>query len=79
MIMIESFRFQVPATVAPGSTVSVMNMDGEAHTVTADSGGAFDVTVPAGGTVTFTAPSGPGSYAFHCLYHGSMQGVLVVG
>ena len=77
-IMIEDFGYSTPPSVAAGSTVSVMNMDGEAHTVTADSGGAFDVVVPAGATVTFTAPTTPGSFAFHCDYHASMHGELVV-
>jgi plastocyanin len=77
-IMIESFAYTTPPTVAPGSTVQVMNMDQESHTVTADSGSAFDVTSPAGQTVTFTAPTTPGTYAFHCTYHGNMHGVLVV-
>jgi plastocyanin len=55
-----------------------MNMDGEAHTVTADAGNAFDVQVTADGTGTFTAPPTPGRYAFHCIYHSNMHGVLVV-
>ena len=74
---ISGFAFQVPDSVSPGATVSVMNMDGEAHTVTADDGD-FDVQVPAGATVTFTAPTAPGSYAFTCTYHANMHGVLVV-
>lgn len=78
MIHISSFMYAVPASVPPGATVSVMNMDGENHTVTADSGHAFDVKATAGGTVTFTAPSKPGSYPFHCTYHSNMHGVLVV-
>lgn len=78
MIHISSFRYAVPATVAPGATVGVMNMDGENHTVTADSGNAFDVKATAGTTVTFTAPSKPGTYPFHCTYHSNMHGVLVV-
>jgi plastocyanin len=78
MIMIQSFQYKTPASVSPGATVSVMNMDGEAHTVTADSGAAFDVKSPPGQTVTFTAPSTPGSYPYHCTYHGNMHGVLVV-
>lgn len=78
MIMIENFQYKAPAWVSPGATVSVMNMDGEAHTVTADSGNAFDVKSPPGQTVTFTAPSTPGSYPYHCTYHGNMHGVLVV-
>jgi plastocyanin len=78
MIMIDKFAYRTPASVAPGATVSVMNMDGEAHTVTADSGNAFDVNSPAGKTVAFTAPTTPGSYPYHCTYHGNMHGVLVV-
>lgn len=77
-IHISSFAYKTPATVSPGATVSVMNMDGEAHTVTADSGGAFNVTAKGDSTVTFTAPSKPGKYPFHCTYHSNMHGVLVV-
>ena len=64
--------------MAPGATVSVMNMDSENHTVTSDAGSAFNVKATAGTTVTFTAPSKPGSYPFHCEYHANMHGVLVV-
>jgi plastocyanin len=77
-IMIEDFQYQTPASVSPGATVSVMNMDGEAHTVTSNQNGAFAVPVPAGKTVTFTAPADVGSYDFHCDYHSNMQGTLVV-
>jgi len=78
MIMIQSFQYTMPASVSPGATVHVMNMDGEAHTVTADTGDAFAVTVPAGTTVTFSAPSSAGSFDFHCDYHADMHGTLVV-
>lgn len=78
MIHISGFRYTVPASVSPGATVSVMNMDGENHTVTADAGNAFDVKATAGTTVTFTAPKKPGSYPFHCTYHSNMHAVLVV-
>jgi plastocyanin len=77
-IMIENFHYRTPATISPGATVSVMNMDGEAHTVTSDQNGAFAVRVPAGETVMFTAPASAGSYDFHCEYHSNMQGTLVV-
>ena len=78
MIHIGSFAYATPTSVGPGAKVGVMNMDSEAHTVTADSGGAFDVKAPAGLTVTFTAPTKPGSYPFHCTYHSNMHGVLIV-
>jgi len=77
-IMIEKFAYAIPPSVSPGARIGVMNMDGEAHTVTADSGNAFDVRATPGETVTFTAPSTPGRYAFHCTYHSNMHGVLVV-
>lgn len=78
VIMIQNFAYQTPTSVSPGATVGVMNMDSEAHTVTADSGNAFDVQATPGTTVTFTAPTKPGSYPFHCTYHANMHGVLVM-
>jgi plastocyanin len=78
MIMIQNFAYSGASTVKPGATVSVMNMDTEAHTVTADSGGAFDVTIQPGKTATFTAPTKPGSYPYHCTYHSNMHGTLRV-
>ena len=78
VIHISKFMYETPASVSPGATVTVMNMDGEAHTVTADSGSAFDITIDPGTSKTFTAPMKPGSYDFHCTYHGNMHGTLVV-
>jgi plastocyanin len=77
MIHIKSFAYQSPASVAAGSTVSVMNMDATSHTVTADDG-SFDVTIKPGATATFTAPAKAGSYPFHCTFHSNMHGTLVV-
>jgi plastocyanin len=76
VIMIKDFTFTVPASVSPGATVTVHNMDGLAHTVTADDGG-FDSPAPAGNS-TFTAPTKPGTYRFHCSIHPEMHGTLVV-
>lgn len=78
VIHISKFMYQTPASVSPGATVTVMNMDGEAHTVTADSGNAFDVKADPSATTTFKAPMTPGTYAFHCTYHSNMHGMLVV-
>lgn len=77
-IHISASAYSDPGTVAPGATVTVMNMDAQAHTVTAD-GGAFKVTAPAGRSVTFTAPATPGTYPYHCEYHADMHGTLTVG
>lgn len=78
MLTIEDFDYTEPASVSAGATVQVKNDDGEAHTVTADSGDAFDAMVTGKGTVTFTAPTKPGRYPFHCTFHSNMHGVLVV-
>lgn len=78
MIMIKSFKYQVPASVKPGAMIQVMNMDSEAHTVTADKDKMFDDKATSGKVTTFKAPTKPGTYAFHCTYHSNMHGVLVV-
>ena len=77
-IHISAYQYTFPASVAPGATVSVMNMDDVNHTVTADTGAAFDLKATGGMTTTFVAPTTPGSYPFHCTYHANMHGVLVV-
>jgi plastocyanin len=77
-ITIKSFAFKLSGPAAAGSMVKVTNKDGEAHTVTADSGNAFDVTIQPGKTATFTAPSKAGSYPFHCNFHSDMHGSLTV-
>lgn len=79
MIMIKDFSYRGPASVAPGAEVTVMNMDTEAHTVTADGAGGFDVKVDPGKSATFTAPTAAGDYKFHCTYHANMHGSLKVG
>ncbi|MFE4835958.1 cupredoxin domain-containing protein [Arthrobacter sp. NPDC056691] len=77
-ITIKDFSYQTPASVSPGATVTVTNMDSADHTVTADEGSAFDAEAQGRGTATFTAPSKPGTYPFHCAYHANMHGALTV-
>lgn len=48
-ITIRAFRFEVPASVRPGSMVTVTNGDGAPHTLKAKGEGGFDLEVPAGG------------------------------
>ena len=76
-IHIKSFAYSGPDRVPAGATVTVMNMDTEAHTLTADDG-SFEAVVKAGTSVTFTAPAKPGAYPYHCTYHSNMQGTLTV-
>ena len=78
LLTISDFSFVVPATVAPGAVVTVVNEDQSFHTVTADDG-SFDVGAPSGEPVTFTAPTTPGEYSFHCGPHPEMVATLVVG
>ena len=77
-ISIADMKFSAPLTVTPGATVTVVNSDSVEHTVTADSGNAFNAEVGDNGTATFTAPTQPGTYAYHCAYHPSMHGQLIV-
>jgi plastocyanin len=76
-IHIKSFAYTGPSAVPAGASVTVMNMDTEAHTLTADDG-SFDTVVKAGTSVTFTAPAKPGTYPYHCAYHANMHGTLTV-
>lgn len=78
LITISNFEFKVPQAVSPGATVTVVNEDSMAHTVTSTDPGAFDVTVAGGATITFVAPAKAGSYDFVCSFHGNMKGTLVV-
>jgi plastocyanin len=77
-IVIDGFRFGDKTTIPAGAQVTVVNKDSAEHTVTSDTAGVFDTEVKGNAQATFTAPSSPGSYAFHCTYHPSMHGVLVV-
>lgn len=68
-----------PLRVRAGQMVSVRNSDDAEHTVTADAGSAFKSgDVAHAMTVTFRAPDKPGTYAYHCKYHASMHGTLIV-
>lgn len=77
-ILIKGFRYQGGETVSPGAEITVTNEDTEPHTVTADTGNKFDVTVKGGGAATFNAPTEPGTYTYHCIFHGNMKGTLTV-
>jgi plastocyanin len=77
-ITIEGFQYTDHVTVAPGGQVSVVNKDSAEHTVTSNTAGLFDVDVKGTGQSTFAAPAQPGSYPYHCTFHPSMHGVLVV-
>jgi plastocyanin len=68
-------------TVSVNTTVTWMNADSVTHTATSDTGStfAFDTgNIAAGATskgVTFTQM---GTFAYHCNFHPSMHGTIVV-
>lgn len=78
VITVENFQYDIPESVAPGATITVVNKDSAPHTVTSEEEGIFDAVFEGGETVTFTAPEEPGEYPFFCVYHPNMTGTLVV-
>jgi plastocyanin len=77
-ITIASMNFGEPITVPPGAQITIKNDDSAEHSVTSDTAGKFDVEVEGTEQGTLTAPTEPGEYAFHCTYHPSMHGTLIV-
>jgi plastocyanin len=77
-ITIDGFSYGQPITVSPGAKITVVNKDSAGHTVTSNTPGKFDADVPGNAQATFTAPNEAGSYPYHCNYHASMHGTLVV-
>ncbi|MFD9686623.1 cupredoxin domain-containing protein [Kitasatospora sp. NPDC059146] len=79
-VIIKNFAFS-PATltVKAGQTVTVMNQDSTAHTLTA-SDKSFDTgTIQPGASATFTAPQQTGDHPYICTIHPFMHGTLTVG
>ncbi len=78
-ISIRNFAFApVDITVQAGATITVMNEDSTAHTLTA-SDKSFDTgTIDAGKSSTFKAPAKSGSYPYACTIHPFMHGTLTV-
>ena len=77
-ITIENMAFGEPLTVAPGAEISIVNNDSAEHSVTSETAGSFDVHVDGKQKGTLIAPTEPGEYPFHCVYHPSMKGTLIV-
>jgi plastocyanin len=77
-IQIEGFAFSTLDPVAPGAEISVANLDGAQHTLTADDGSFNTGGLDGGATIAITAPDAPGTYTFVCNIHPSMTGSLTV-
>ncbi len=78
VVRIADFSFSGDLTVTVGQTVTVTNVDGAPHTVTANDGSFDTGDIGGGGTGSFVAPTQPGTYDFICTIHPSMTGQLVV-
>lgn len=79
-ILINNFAFgPATLTVKAGTTVTWINKDGDAHTVTA--GGAKPLfgsqPLDTGDTFSFTFEK-PGAYAYFCKIHPTMKGTVIV-
>ncbi|MFJ7248843.1 cupredoxin family copper-binding protein [Kitasatospora sp. NPDC098652] len=79
-VIIKNFAFAPAAlTVKAGQTVTVVNQDSTAHTLTA-SDKSFDTgTIQPGASATFTAPQQSGDHPYICTIHPFMHGTLTVG
>ena len=75
-LTISDFAFSPSELTVPAGTIDITNEDGATHSVTADDE-TFDVEVSGGGAASITVDT-PGSYSYHCRFHPSMTGTLVV-
>ena len=64
-------------TVDKGDHVHFENHDSFKHSITADTGGAFDADVEGGAEANVEFPNA-GTFAYHCKYHPSMHGTVIV-
>jgi plastocyanin len=77
-ITIRDFTYSPdPDTVPAHATVTVVNGDGTAHTLTADHARFDTGNLDGGGRATIRV-DGPGRYAYHCRIHNYMTGTIVV-
>jgi plastocyanin len=77
-VSIENFAFDPPnMTVAPGTTVTWVNNDQTAHTVTANNGAFDSGTLQPGQSYSFTFEKA-GTYAYHCNIHPDMTASVTV-
>ncbi|MDQ6614188.1 MAG: cupredoxin domain-containing protein [Actinomycetota bacterium] len=76
-ISIKNFMFQPnPAQAKVGDTITVTNVDGTNHSLTAIDG-SFDTGVFSSGSKTIKLTKA-GTFAIHCMIHNFMMGSVVV-
>jgi len=78
-VPIKDFSF-TPAkvTITAGSVVTWTNKGGTQHTVTSNTGGTLDSGPIGLGEAYGNLFDTPGTYAYHCAFHSSMKGTIVV-
>ena len=78
-ITISNFMFHpMSVTVAPGTTIKVINDDTTVHTLSSVTG-VFDTgNIAAHGSKEFFAPLRRGSYQYMCNIHQFMMGSIIV-
>jgi plastocyanin len=64
-------------TITAGTKVTWNNNDNMTHTVTSDNAIFNSGDMAAGNTFNFTFNT-PGTYSYHCVYHSTMTGVIIV-
>lgn len=77
-VNIKGFAFNGASTVQAGEQITVTNLDGAAHTLTANDGSFDTAVVNAGSEVTLTMPSAVGTYQYFCSLHPSMVSTITV-
>lgn len=74
---IKDFEFSPnPAHFKVGQTITVSNLDGTNHSLTANNG-SFDTGVFSSGTKTITFNTA-GTFQIHCRIHNFMTGTIIV-
>ena len=77
-ITIQNFSFgPAELTVPAGTTLTVTNADSDPHTLTADDGSFDTGRIEPGVSATITLDQ-PGTYTYHCNFHESMTGTIIV-
>lgn len=77
-VSIADFAFGGATVVQPGEQITVSNVDGTPHTMTAKNG-SFDTGIIGGGAATtLTMPTEPGTYQYFCSLHPSMVAEITV-
>ena len=76
-VNIQGFSFGDPITIPVGTTVTFVNKDATAHTVT-DKGGTFQSNkIDPGASWSYTFNTA-GTYTYFCEYHANMVGTIIV-